>query len=203
MEKTQALSPADSWEAKKAARASMAAALQAANPKLVPAGTNALVAAAKNIRIELARAFPGVKFKVVTERFSMGDAIRVRWTDGPTADQVEQFTDRYVSGTFDAMTDCSGIVSSAWMDAFGDAKFITCSRDYSDFAIASCTRTVAKRYGAEMIEARVPVPTPAEFRSGRLWAVRVTSGCDGNLQSLINRELNRRTWALTRAQVAA
>ena len=54
----------EQWRAKKLARQSVAAALQAANPHLVPVGSvkgGSLVAAAKNARAELKAAFPGVK----------------------------------------------------------------------------------------------------------------------------------------------
>jgi hypothetical protein len=63
------------WKAKQAAKASAAAALQASFPKLVPVGgkIDGLNAAAKNMRIELKAAFPGVKFTVRSERYSGGD----------------------------------------------------------------------------------------------------------------------------------
>ncbi len=123
-----------SWRAEKTELERAVAALRAAHPDLVsPAETKggSLVAAAKNLRAQLRRAFPGNKFSVVCERFAGGDAVRVSWTDGPAIDRVEAIADRYQSGTFDAMTDCSGYVSTAWTEAFGDAKFVTTSRDLS------------------------------------------------------------------------
>ena len=96
------------YEAKMKARAAAAAALAAANPWLVPVWSvkgGALIAAAKNIRIELARAFPGVKFSIKSRRFSMGDAIDVSWTDGPNSRQVDEIIDRYSAGSFDGMQD--------------------------------------------------------------------------------------------------
>jgi hypothetical protein len=39
--------------------------------------------AASNIRAELKKAFPGVKFSVRSETFSGGDSIDVKWMDGP------------------------------------------------------------------------------------------------------------------------
>ena len=55
-------------------------ALRTQHPELVtPAETKggALVAAAKNLRTQLRKAFPGVKFSVTTDRFSGGDSLRV------------------------------------------------------------------------------------------------------------------------------
>jgi hypothetical protein len=115
---------AGDWEAKQAVRAAAARALQRAHPRLVPVSdkVDSLVAAAKNIRIELARAFPSIEFKVRSKRFSMGDDIRVSWADGPTSAQVDAIINRYRAGTFDGMTDSYDYEHSAWTDAFGDAK---------------------------------------------------------------------------------
>jgi hypothetical protein len=137
------------WKAKEAARAAAAAALAAANPHLITIAKegDALRAAAKNMRIELARAFPGVKFSVKSRRFSMGDAIDVKWTDGPDGKAVDAIIDKYESGTFDAMTDCAGSIHSAWMDAFGDSRFVSGERSNSDKAIASAVRSVVAKYG--------------------------------------------------------
>lgn len=167
--------------AQKAARATAAQALHAAFPHLVAAGdqygkNDALNAAAKNIRIELKRAFPKVKFSVRSERFSMGDAIRISWTDGPTTAQVDEIADRYTAGSFDAMQDMYVNSRSAWKDAFGDAKYISTSRTNSPAAIASAQRTVLAKFGQV---------------------------ADANyLRELIWQTASRRTWALNKAPKA-
>ena len=83
---------------------------------------------AANIRIELKRAFPGVKFSVTSEGFSMGCAIRIGWTAGPTVAAVEAFVDKYEYGTFDSMTDCAGCKDEQFTGVFGGARFVTTSR---------------------------------------------------------------------------
>jgi len=167
------------FKAKEAARASTAAALAAAFPHLVPIGgkVDPLNAAAKNIRIELKLAFPGIKFSVKSSRFSMGDSIDVSWTDGPNCAQVNAIVCRYKAGSFDGMTDCYEYSRSAWTDAFGDTKYLHTSRTNSDIALSSAARTVRARRG-------VLFP-------------------DRELQELIYQEARRRTWVVGKALPAA
>jgi len=149
----------------------------------------------KNMRIELARAFPGVKFSVRSQRFSGGDDIRVEWLDGPTSAQVDAIIQRYRTGTFDGMTDSYEYRDDhAWTDAFGDAKYIFAQRENSDRAIASAIRTVTQRYRFEGIE----VPSVDDYRNGRAWGKSpiLGGGQYHDWQSLIGRELSKRTWTL-------
>ena len=125
--------------AEQAARHAAVAELRAAHPRLVSPGDvkgGALIAAAKNLRTQLRARWPGVKFRVTTERYSGGDSLRVRWTDGPAVSLVDAIADRYQAGHFDGQTDCYDYSDSAWTRAFGDAKYVFTSRDYSDEAIA-------------------------------------------------------------------
>lgn len=85
--------------------------------------------AAANMRKQLKRAFPGVKFSVRSESFSGGDAIRVSWTNGPTKTQVEEITDRYEKGRFDSQEEIYNYRNSPFTDLFGGAKYVSCSRE--------------------------------------------------------------------------
>lgn len=175
-------------EKKMEARQFAANALKQAFPHLVPVSekNNSLVAAAKNIRIELARVFPGVKFSVKSERFSMGNAVRVSWTDGPTTAQVEDITGKYDAGSFDGMTDCYNYRKDhAWTDAFGAAKYITFSRDYSSELVQKAIDYLWDRYRPEAAKI-----TPEDYFSGGAWRVEVINGGypgDTNAQSQIHR----------------
>ncbi len=191
------------WQAKQQARQVAAAALHASFPYLVPAGAkvDALQAAARNIRIELKRAFPGVAFSVKSRRFSGGNAIDVRWIDGPTSQQVDEIIDRYSAGSFDGMTDCYSYARNAWTDAFGSAKYVHSARDDSDKAIASAIRSVGAQYAANLRAAGVPQPTVAGYRSGDYMRVLVVGRDD--LQCLIRQVMSRRTWALAKAALPA
>lgn len=122
-----------------------------------------LTTAAKNIRAELREQFPGVKFSVRSERFSGGDAIDIRWTDGPSADLVRGVVNKYKYGDFDGMTDSYNYARSEFNRQHGSAKYVQCQRDISESMIQRCIDEVAKKYGAKFI------PTPKDFQNGLLW----------------------------------
>lgn len=97
-------------------------------------GTGRIIAA-KNIRRELKAAFPGIKFSVTSESYSMGDSIRVRWTDGPTGEAVESIVNKYQAGNFDGMTDSYTYSSSEFNKNHGEAKYVFANRDVSPAVI--------------------------------------------------------------------
>lgn len=188
----------DDWKAKQAAKAAAAAALAAANPHLVSVAKegDSLRAAAKNIRIELARAFPGVKFSVKSRRFSGGDAIDVSWIDGPVSAQVAPIIDKYSAGYFNGMEDIYEYSADAWNHAFGDAKYVHASRSMSDAAIAKAIRLVSSKYA---LPAGVDVSV-ASYRSGALWSVPFDGGWGKqNLQELIAYYAYRQCYALDKS----
>ena len=108
-------------------------------PKLYPwlqtvgNGKSSHALGAANLKTELQREFPGVKFSVKSESYSGGDAIRVRWEFGPTTDEVAKFTDKYREGDFDGMTDSYDYNhDNVWPDVFGGAKYVTESRCFGE-----------------------------------------------------------------------
>jgi hypothetical protein len=125
-------------QARETERAKAVAALRAAHPDLsAPTDQrDGLVTAARNLRAQLKARWPGIKFCVRTERFAGGDSLRVSWTDGPNSTLVDAIACRYRAGSFDGMTDCYDYCRTVWTDAFGDAKYVTTTRDYSPAAIA-------------------------------------------------------------------
>jgi hypothetical protein len=167
------------YKAVQAARSFAANALGQAYPHLIRASenTSSLIAATKNIRIELKAAFPGVKFSVKSERFSMGNAIRISWTDGPTSAQVEEITRRYEAGDFDGMTDCYNYRKDhAWTDAFGSGKYITMSREYSPELVQRAIDYIWDRYQPEVAKI-----TTDDYFSGYARCVQVIkSACPGD-----------------------
>lgn len=83
----------------------------------------------KNLKKELAAAFPGVKFSVRSSTFSGGDSIDVSWTLGPTQKEVEAITGKYQEGHFNGMEDIYEFShDNQWPGLFGGAKFVSESR---------------------------------------------------------------------------
>lgn len=115
--------------------------------KLVGSDDSARIVATKNIREELKRAFPLVKFSVTSDRFSGGDSIDVRWIDGPTSSQVSEIIDKYSAGHFDGMTDSYRSSNSPFTALFGDAKYVHASRDMSFAFLATVTDQYNREFG--------------------------------------------------------
>ena len=189
------------YKASQVARAAAAAALQAANPHLVPISAckgGSLIAASKNMKIELALAFPGVRFSIKTRRFSGGDAIDVSWTDGPTSKQVDEIIDRYSAGSFDGMEDIYNYSRNAWIEAFGAAKYVHSRRDMSDAAIERAIRLVSSKYA---LPAGVEISVAA-YRKGDLWRVPFDGGWGKqNVQDLVSEAAYRQCYALTKPYI--
>lgn len=111
---------------------------KADNPHLQQTGDQIRGAtlAAKNIRTELKKAFPAVKFSVRSEHYSGGNSVNIKWTDGPTSEEVTKITGKYEEGSFDGMTDSYNYDSDrTWPDVFGGAKYVMEHRSLSDEAL--------------------------------------------------------------------
>lgn len=184
------------WKAKEAAEAVAVRALIECNPHLVPVSScrDGLIAATKNMRIELALAFPGVKFSIKSSRFSGGDSIDVKWTDVPTAAQVDDVIQRYAAGTFNCMDDSYTYSRDYWLKAFGDAKYVMAFRRMSETAVAAAIRLVRTKFGDEAIG---PDVTVEAFERGSLMG-RPTPMMNTDLHDLIARALYRQCYAMTR-----
>lgn len=86
------------------------------------------------VRRCLKEAFPGVKFSVRTEQYSMGSSINVRWTDGPLDKAVESLIGRFqYSGSMqvdDYVTSLEHEIGGQTVK-FG-AKHVSCHREISN-----------------------------------------------------------------------
>lgn len=107
--------------------------------------------AAKNLKIELTNAFPGVKFSVKSEYYSMGNSVDVKWTDGPTSDEVREISRKYSGGTFDGMTDMYEDDNSAYSKAvervLGEAKYVSEHRNVSKEIYEAVARMLTTQQG--------------------------------------------------------
>jgi len=100
--------------------------------------------AAENIRRELKRLYPKVKFSIRYKSFSGGNSIDVSWVDGPTSASVNAILDKHEYGTFDGMTDCYNHASesdSTWGDVFGSAKYVHASRTHTIEAVRAAWKS--------------------------------------------------------------
>lgn len=101
------------------------------NPKL-ETGIS-YITATKNIRKELKKAFPGIKFSVNSSGYSGGNSIDVRWIDGPTVKDIQALIGKYEKGNFDGMTDSYNYDRrNVWVEVFGGTKYLNTRRSYSD-----------------------------------------------------------------------
>lgn len=87
-------------------------------------------AASAAIKAELQKAFPGVKFSVKSESYSMGDSVGIHWTDGPTADDVIKISGKYQYGSFNGMEDIYEYTNRR--NDIPQTKYVTESRTISD-----------------------------------------------------------------------
>src|SRR5438105_5067216 len=67
---------------------------------------------AKLVRAALGETFKGTRFSVRSSTYSGGASIDVRWTDGPTGEQVDAVAQLYAGATFDGMIDLKSYHSS-------------------------------------------------------------------------------------------
>lgn len=91
---------------------------------------------AKNIRKDLKKEFPGFKFSVRSDRYSMGSSIHVRWVDGPSTKRVEKIIDQYSQIDRDA----GGNILR------GGNRFIFAERSYSPASKKMVEAKVRKKF---------------------------------------------------------
>jgi hypothetical protein len=104
---------------------------------------------AKIIRRILKDKFPGIKFSVRSESYSMGSAVRVGWQDGPTTKQVDQAVGVLAGSGFDGSIDLKYNISH-WLSPDGSIQ------------IANSQGTVGSRGYVEPISNPKPHPDTRE-----------------------------------------
>ncbi|WP_247753203.1 LPD29 domain-containing protein, partial [Citrobacter freundii] len=115
-----------------------------------------------NIRAELKKAFPGVKFSVKKLSF---DCVQISWTDGPTKNEVEAISDKYEDGHFNGMEDIYEYNTSPFNVVYGGVKYVTTRRDYSNELVEKGIIQARKQFGNDL----VPENCNAEmYQSGAL-----------------------------------
>jgi len=109
--------------------------------------------AAANMRKELRLAFPGIKFQVQAQAYSMGTSIHVHWELGPTEKQVREITSKYQYGWFDGMVDLyeydHSPESTAVGEILGQVKHVIEQRRIPDGWLDAIARDLCKLQGIE------------------------------------------------------
>ena len=121
------------------------------------------VIAAKNMRIELKLAFPGIKFSVKSSKYSGGNSIRVSYEDGPLREEVESIVNKYAYGNFDGMDDSYKYSDNAFADLFGGSYYVFVERSYSKDSVEQAIDLVANMYGDK------DKPSYEEYKNGNAY----------------------------------
>jgi len=104
---------------------------------------------AKNIRNDLKKHFPGIKFSVKGSSFSGGNSINVDWVDGPTNDEVNELIKKYQKGSFNGMEDIYEYDSSCFNVVFGGAKYVMGQRSISKEVIIKVAKEWVENFSPE------------------------------------------------------
>jgi hypothetical protein len=107
---------------------------------------------AKLVRAALKESFPNVKFSVKSSVYSGGASINIKYTDGPTYEQVKTVVGMFEGSYFDGMTDYKGSNYGS-LDGnevrFG-ADFIFVNRDFTVPVLESAVKAACEYYGYAM-----------------------------------------------------
>jgi Large polyvalent protein associated domain 29 len=129
----------------------------------------------KNLKKELARAFPGIEFTVRSDTFSGGDSIDVGWTLGPKTEDVKRISDKYAEGSFNGMEDIYEASHNQWPELFGGAKYVMEQRSESGPGFESVCLALC---------ALLKVEPPADGKS--FWNCRIASERDDRQRDIGN-----------------
>lgn len=86
--------------------------------------------AVTNLKKLLKHEFPGVKFSV--RRRNGSDSVNISWTDGPTAEAVENIAVQFKGLTFNAYDDSTDVLTTDFNTLFGSLDYIFTEREYSE-----------------------------------------------------------------------
>lgn len=117
--------------------------------------------AAPNIRRHLKNQFPGVKFSVTSDYSSAN----IKWTDGPTTEDVDAALAGFDIGRSDSMTDYFYTEKTEFSEIFGGVQYIFTNRAISDDLLARALLNVFGPNG----------PSVADFRASKAW-IQVKQG---------------------------
>lgn len=157
---------------------------------------------AKLVRQALRESFPAMKFSVRCSKYSGGSSMRIHWTDGPTARQVEAIANTFEGSYFDGMIDYKGSIYHTLdgepVNFLGD--FIFCNRHHSDQLTKRAIQGLIAKYRANF-EAEAPELLDKSleeladlFSRGELWNTVLFNGAAprDSVQTLIHEARGKR-----------
>jgi rubrerythrin len=104
--------------------------------------------AAKAVRAVLKKKFPSIKFSVRSESFAGGNAVNVRWVDGPTTKDVDDVAKDYQSGHFDGMRDLYEY--SNVNNELPQVKYVDTQREMSQAVRKKIEEEISKKYNIDI-----------------------------------------------------
>ncbi len=111
-------------------------------------GKSEAVIVSGNIRSDLKKAFPGVKFSV--KKSSLAN-IWITWTDGPTKEDVGNITAKYEHGNFNGMEDIYEYSSTPFNSVYGGIDYVSTNREVSDQLIEKAIIELRERFGIDSV----------------------------------------------------
>lgn len=116
-----------------------------AEQKAKGGATSSHASAAKMLKAELSKAFPGIKFSVTSSSYSGGDSLRVHYEDGPSPRIVEEISGKYQAGHFDGMTDMYEYSNTR--EDIPQTKFVFVERKMSKETRATIDAAYLEKFG--------------------------------------------------------
>lgn len=68
-------------------------------------GVSVQAKAARIIRSKLRKLFPSVTFSIIASTYANGDSVAIRWTNGPSLENIRSLTTEFQSGSYCCITD--------------------------------------------------------------------------------------------------
>lgn len=139
---------------------------------------------AKLIRKVLKESFPGIKFYVRSDCYSMGSSIHIKWTDGPTESQVNSIVSFFTGSTFDGITDCTDYINRDLENGqvvHFEPDHVFARRDLSDDLLSQAILNVESQC---IVEKKI---TPEDFRNGAASRIFIKYLCESS-DIIISRE---------------
>lgn len=114
------------------------------------------------VRKALKSAFPGFKFSVRIDRYSGGSSIDIRWTDGPSTEEVDLVVKPFNCEHFDGMIDMR-YHSSVWLLPDGTVKGRICEGTVGSRGSVDCHRDPKPHPDARLVSFHGGISTQRNY----------------------------------------